>query len=380
MKIRRLATATAVVACSWVAMLAPTGSATGVTPDSPPLRALAAPIGLKVGTAVAPQHLSDPAYAKIAGQQFNVITPENELKWETVEPTRGTYDWSAAERLVDFAEAHGQQVRGHVLLWHNQLPGWLVRGVNDGSIDNAELRELLHQHITDEVSHFKGRIWQWDVANEFLADGWSPAPNEHGINSDDFWVSHLGEGIIADAFRWAHEADPDALLFYNDYNITGQDGTNAKSDAAYALAKRLLAEGAPIDGVGEQGHLDTQYGFSASRFQADLQRFADLGLKVAVTEADVRTFVDSAATQVPTDPGAVAKQAAYWSGLLDGCLAVQQCISFTAWGFGDAYSWVPGWFTGEGAANLYDVDLQPKVTYRTVQQDLRDAKGTAPRR
>jgi endo-1,4-beta-xylanase len=218
------------------------------------------------------------------------------------------------------------------------------------------------------------------VANEFLADSWSPAPNEHGINSDDFWVSHLGEGIIADAFRWAHAADPKALLFYNDYNITGEDGTNAKSDAAYALAKRLLQQGVPIHGIGEQAHLDTQYGFDATRFRGDLQRFANLGLKVAVTEADVRTFVDSAQTQVPSAPNGAAKQSQYWDGVLNGCLAVRQCISFTVWGIGDAYSWVPGWFTGEGAATLYDVNLTSKLAYRTLQEDLRETKRTAPKR
>src|SRR3954454_15928891 len=349
MRIRRAATAAAALACTWAGLAAPAGAASGATPDSPPLHALAAPIGLKIGTAVAPEDLDNRAYEKIAGQQFNVVTPENELKWETVEPTRGTYDWSAADRLVDFAQADGEQVRGHVLLWHNQNPQWLVNGVNNGTISNAELRELLHRRITDQVTHFKGKIWQWDVANEFLADGWSPAPNEHGINSDNFWVAHLGEGIIADAFRWAHAADPDALLFYNDYNITGEDGNNAKSDAAYALVKRLLDQGVPIHGVGEQGHLDTQYGFDAARFQADLQRFADLGLKVAVTEADVRTFVDSPETQVPTSAADAAKQLQYWDGLLNGCLAIQQFISFTAWGVDDAHSFEPALCTGEGA-------------------------------
>jgi endo-1,4-beta-xylanase len=380
MIIRRVAIAAAAVACTCAALVAPSAAAPAPTHDSPPLRALGAPIGLKIGAAVAPAKLDNPAYADIAGQQFNVVTPENELKWEVVEPTRGTYDWSAADRLVRFAEAHGQQVRGHVLLWHNQNPAWLVNGVDDGTISNAELREILHRRITAEVSHFKGRIWQWDVANELLADEWSPAPNEHGINGDDFWVSHLGEGIIADAFRWAHAADPHALLFYNDYNITGEDGTNAKSDAAYALAKRLLAQGVPIQGIGEQAHLDTQYGFDAARYRADLQRFADLGLKVAVTEADVRTFVDSPATQVPTDSAAAARQLQYWAGLLNGCLAVKQCISFTVWGVGDADSWIPGWFTGEGAALLYDVNLAPKPAYRTVQQVLREGKRTAPKR
>src|SRR5438270_10737759 len=107
-----------------------------------------------------------------------------------------------------------------------------------------------------------------------MANSWDAHPLADGVNGGDFWISNLGEGIIADAFRWAHAADPQALLFYNDYNITGEDGNNAKFTAAYNLVTRLKAQGVPIAGVGEQGHLDTQYGFNADRFKADLQAFA----------------------------------------------------------------------------------------------------------
>jgi endo-1,4-beta-xylanase len=368
-------------ACAIVGLAAQSGVASAAAPvTAPPLRALGAPIGLKVGTAVIPYDLDTPAYAKIAGQQFSVVTPGNEMKWETVEPTRGTYDWSGGDRLVAFAEQNDQLVRGHVLLWENQLPQWLTDGVANGSISDDQLRALLHKHITDEVTHFKGKIWQWDVANEFMANSWDPAPLPDGVKSN-LWVKHLGEGIIADAFRWAHAADPHALLVYNDYNITGEDGNNAKFTEAYNFVKKLIAQGVPISVVGEQGHLDTQYGFNADVFESDLQRFADLGLKVAVTEADVRTFVDGPSTQVPTGgTAAVQKQASYWDGLVKGCLAIRQCISFTAWGFGDVDSWVPYTFGGEGAAGLYDVNLNPKATYVTVHDDLRNAKKWAPKR
>ena len=236
------------------------------------------------------------------------------------------------------------------------------------------LRALLHKHITDEVTHFRGRIWQWDVANEFFTDS-----NPSTINPNDFWVSHLGPGVVADAFRWAHAADPHALLFYNDYNIGGEDGSNAKSDAVYAFVSQLRAQHVPIDGVGDQGHLDTQYGFPTQMAQ-DLQRFAGLGLKVAITEADVRTFVNDATQQVPTDHLATFAQPYEFSQMLKACLAVRQCISFTVWGFGDADSWVPGFFTGEGYATIYDVDLNPKPAYTAMQQDLRLAAFGAPRR
>jgi endo-1,4-beta-xylanase len=348
-------------------------------PPADSLRAAAAPIGLRIGSAVSPTDFATPAYAQVAGDQFSVVTPENEMKWQVVEPTQGVYDWSGGDNLVAFAQQHSQLVRGHTLLWHNQLPAWLTDGVSNNTISDAQLRDILHKHITDEVTHFKGKIWQWDVANEMFANSWDGNPLPDGINGDDFWVSHLGEGIIADAFRWAHQADPKALLFYNDYNIAGEDGTNAKSDAVFAWVQQMRAQGVPINGVGEQGHLDTQYGFSGARMQADLARYASLGLKVAITEADVRTFVDSAATQQPTDQLGNFAQPFEFSEMMQACLAVRACISFTVWGLSDATSWVPGYFTGEGDATLYDVNLSPKDAYTTLREDLMLAHG-APKR
>ena len=339
------------------------------------LRDLAAKIGLRVGTAVIPFDLDTPAYTAVLASQFSVVTPGNEMKWQVVEPTQGQFDWSGADRLVSFAEQHGQRVRGHTLLWHNQLPDWLTTGVANGTISNSQLMDLLEQHIFTEMGRYRGRIWQWDVANEFFTDS-----NPSGINPNDFWVSHLGTGVIADAFRWAHAADPHALLFYNDYNIAGEDGSNAKSDAVYQWLQQMLDQGVPIMGVGNQGHLDTQFGFSGERMTQDLQRYAGLGLKVAITEADVRTFVNNATSQVPTDNLAVFAQPYEFGQMMKACLAVPACISFTVWGFGDADSWIPGFFTGEGYATLYDVNLNPKPAFSELQQDLRLAATGAPRR
>jgi endo-1,4-beta-xylanase len=344
------------------------------------LRALGARVGLRIGTAIIPFDLNNPAYTQIAGQQFSSVTAGNEMKWQVVEPTQGVFDWSGGDRLVQFAQDNGQRVRGYTLLWHNQLPNWLTTGVANGTITNDQLRELLHQHITTEVTHFKGKIWQWDVANELFSntfDATPPLPD--GINSGDFWVAHLGEGIIADAFRWAHEADPDALLFYNDFNIAGEDGTNLKSDNVYAWVKQMRAAGVPIHGVGDEAHLDTQFAFP-TQMESDLQRFASLGVKVAITQADVRTFVNDATQQQPTDRLAVFAQADYFDQMLKACLSVRACISFTVWGFGDADSWVPGFFRGEGAATIYDVNLNPKPQYTVLQQDLSLADHGAPHR
>jgi endo-1,4-beta-xylanase len=345
-------------------------------PTSDSLRSLASKVGLRVGTAVDMGKLNiDDTYTDIVADQFSTVTPENVMKWDTTEPSPGHYDYSQGDKLVAFAQAHGQLVRGHTLLWHNQLPSWLTDGVGNGTISDAQLKTILHDHITSEVSHFKGKIWQWDVANEFFTDS-----NPSTINPNEFWIQHLGTGVIADAFRWAHQADPNALLFYNDYNIAGEDGTNAKADAVYTFVKQLRAQGVPIDGVGDQGHLDTQYGFSGTRMQQDLQRYANAGFKVAITEADVRTFVNNATEQVPTDNLAQFAQPYEFSQMMKACLAVRDCISFTVWGVYDGDSWVPATFTGEGFPTLYDVNMAPKPAFTDLQQDLTLAAYGAPHR
>lgn len=378
MKLRLMAASAA-----GVLLLVGAASAQETGTDTATLRALGARVQLHVGTAAIPNDLSDPAFAQITADQFSVLTPGNEMKWQVVEPTQGVFDWTGADNLVNFAEAHDARVRGHTLVWHNQLPTWLTTGVANGTITNAQLLDLLHQHITTEVSRYRGRIWQWDVVNEMMTDS-----NPSQINPNDFWISHLGTGVLAEAFRWAHAADPGALLCYNDYNIAGEDGSNAKFNAAFTTVKGLLAQGVPISCVGDQGHLDLQYGFNQILMAQDLQAFASLGLKVAITEADVRTFVETtdsnqtpivSPTDTTTNHTANPAGADWYIGMLQSCLAVKACISFTVWGFADAESWIPGTFKGEGDADLYDVNLNPKPQFTAVQQTLRLAPGV-PRR
>ncbi|MEV6805710.1 endo-1,4-beta-xylanase [Streptomyces sp. NPDC051132] len=351
MSLPRLAAAVATACCLAVLPLATAGPAgASSSPGVPdrPLRQLAADDRLRIGTAVDTSALADDAdYRRLTGAQFSTVTPENVMKWEVTEPRQGEYDYAAADRLVDFAHHHGQRVRGHVLVWHNQLPSWLT----SGNLTPDRLRAVLHRHITDTVRHFKGRVWQWDVVNE--------AFNDDGTLRDSIWLRELGPGYIADAFRWAHEADPHALLFYNDYNT---EWTGPKSDAVYDLVRRLRAEGVPIDGVGFQGHLGIQYGLPTG-MAANFARFDRLGLATAVTEADVRM-------EMPADAEKLATQAEGYRLLLDACLRTRHCVSFTVWGFTDKYSWVPGTFPGEGAANLYDEDYRPKPAYRALQAEL----------
>jgi endo-1,4-beta-xylanase len=325
---------------------APGGTApTAPTAAGAPLRDLAAARGIRLGTALAATHVTG-ASGAIAGRQFDAVTPENEMKWERVEPRRGHYDWAAGDAVVAFAEAHGMQVRGHNLVWHSQLPQWLTTG----DFDDAELRALMLRHVTDEATHYRGRIAAWDVVNE-------PFTDDGGYRAG-LWYRRLGVSYIADAFTAAHAADPAAKLYLNDYGI---EGAGPKSDAMYALASSLKRQGVPIDGVGFQGHFSL--GRVPAGFRATMQRFADLGLDVAVTELDVR---------MPTPPGAAAlrQQADDYDAVLRACLAVSRCRGVTVWGFSDATSWVPEVFHGQGAATLYDADYRPKPAFAAIAAAL----------
>jgi endo-1,4-beta-xylanase len=317
------------------------------------LGALGLKSGVRIGTAVNADELgTDDAYDAVLGSQFTSVTPENVMKWDTIEPSQGTYNYTQADALVKYAQQHGQLVRGHTLVWYNQLPSW----VTSGNYSSAQLKEILKQHITSEVSHFKGKIWQWDVVNE--------AFNDDGTYRDDIWLEKLGPDYIKDAFIWAHQADPKAKLFINDYNI---EGVNAKSTALYNLVASLRKQGVPIQGVGIQGHLDTQY--PAPHDIADnMARFDKLGVDTAITEADVRIPLPATSTDVE------AQNEAY-STLLQGCLLTKHCTDFTVWGFNDKFSWVPGVFSGEGQADIYNDDYTPKTAYTALQQDLKLAAG-----
>lgn len=331
-----------------VAVTVPTAHAAGS-----PLRDLAAAKGVYLGTAVTASKLSG-SYADITGGQFNSITPGNEMKWDAVERTRGTYSWGGGDTVVSFAQAHSMEVRGHNLVWHSQLPGWLT----SGSFSNDELHGIMVKHVTDEVTHFKGKITHWDVVNEPF--------NEDGTYRQDLWYNQLGVSYIADALKAARAADPAAKLYVNDYNI---EGTGAKSDGMYNLVKSLKAQGAPIDGVGFQGHFIL--GQVPSTMKANLQRFADLGVDVAVTELDVRMTTPASAADLQ-------RQATDYTTVVADCLAVARCKGITVWGFTDSDSWVPSTFPGQGAATLYDENYQPKPAYTAVQTALGGTATTPP--
>ncbi len=255
----------------------------------------------------------------------------------TVEPTQGSFNWSEADQIVAFAQAHHQQVRGHTLVWHNQNPSWLT----NGTWTQAQLSTLLQNHISTEVGRYKGEITAWDVVNEPF--------NEDGTYRSTLWYDGLGATYIAQALTWAHTADPAAKLYINDYNV---EGVNAKSTALYNLVKSLKAAGVPIDGVGLQAHLIV--GQVPATLQQNIQRFADLGVDVAVTELDVRMAL-------PADSTKLAQQKADFKSVLAACVAVTRCVNVTVWGFTDSDSWVDSTFPGYGAATPYDANYAPKA-------------------
>ena len=303
------------------------------------LRELARQQHIKIGSAVDVTALANEAdYRTVLNREFNNITAENAMKWESIEPQRGVFDWSGADAIMANAKRNHQTVRGHNLVWHSQLPKWLTD--NEANFTAAQLRAILRDHIKTEVGRYRGKIRAWDVLNEAVNDG--------GGLRDTIWLRKLGRGYIADIFRWAHEADPHAKLYYNDYNL---ESDQAKFDTMYRTVKRLLAHDVPIDGVGFQGHLDIQFGFPD--FAGHMKRVTDLGLEVAITEADVRMIL-------PVTNEKLATQASYYRQMMTACLGNRRCTEYTVWGFTDRHSWVPGFFAGEGAACLFDENLAPK--------------------
>jgi endo-1,4-beta-xylanase len=274
-----------------------------------------------------------------------MVTPENEMKWDTVERSRGSFNFAPADQIVSHASAHGQRVRGHTLVWHSQLPGW-VSSITDANT----LRAVMNNHITTAMNHYKGKVYAWDVVNE--------AFNEDGSMRGSLWQTKLGTGYIANALRWAHAADPAAKLYINDYNI---EADNAKSDALYSLAKQLLADGVPLNGIGFQSHFVV--GQVPSTMKANLKRFSDLGLEVSVTELDIRI-------PLPASSAQLAQQSADYKLASENCLGVARCAGVTVWGVSDKYSWIPGTFSGYGAALPYDETYAPKPAYAGLSNGL----------
>jgi endo-1,4-beta-xylanase len=331
------------------------------------LRQAADKTGLQVSTAVRPAQLSEPAYASTLAREFNMVEAEDAMKWWVLRPDAATYDFRQGDELVRFARTHGMKVRGHCLVWARSNPQWLMQG----GFSKRQLSRLLHQHIDRVMSHYAGQVFAWDVVNEAL--------DENGRVRTSIWYDAPGIGFssqgakyIEQVFRWAHQADPRALLFYNEAE---GEGLNRKSDAIYAMVKDFRHRGVPIDGVGLQMHIPLLE-VDIPAIAANIARLAGLGVQVHITELDVSLPLDSNG-QVGTDD--LARQADVYRGIVRACLNSTGCTAIQTWGFTDRYSWIGSHSRGaRGQALPFDRTYQPKTAYRAVLEEISAGRSSRP--
>jgi endo-1,4-beta-xylanase len=336
------------------------------------LRERADRLGVLVGAAVEPRYFSEPEYAATLAREFNMLTAENALKWGAIRPDRATFNFEPGDRIVAFARANKMKVRGHCLAWSEYNPGWLVKG----KFTPAQMSGLLREHIRRVMKHYKGQVFAWDVVNEvFLADG----TVEPSVWYDQPGIGLKGKGTayVEQAFRWARAADPDALLFYNDYDT---EGINPKSDAVYAMVKDFRARGVPIDGVGIQAHIVDLEAKDLDTLEANLARLAALGLQIHITEMDVGLPVG--ADGGVADEASLKRQAEIYRRVADACLRQPRCTAFQTWGFTDRYTWIPDFTKGaKGAPLPFDRLYGKKPAYEALLEAFgRRALSDKPRR
>ncbi len=319
----------------------------------PSLRELAAARGLRIGAAInSATVLTDATYADTLRREFDMAVSENAMKWGPIHPDPDTFATVDPDAQVAFAEANGMAFRGHTLAWHNQNPPWLVAG----PFTREQRIEQLRSHIAAVVGRYKGRVAQWDVVNEAF-DGL--------VGTRDPWSVDIGFPEYLDiAFTAAHEADPAAKLFYNDYAI---ETPGPRFEYVVDLVAGMQARGVPIHGVGLQAHQGARACTEACANAAlvNMVRLNEMGLEVAITELDV-------AIQLPVDEAELADQASVYRSLLQACLLAPNCHTFVLWGFTDNFSWIPSFRPGFGAALPFDEAYQPKPAYFALAETLAD--------
>jgi len=302
------------------------------------LGAAAAESGRYFGAATNSFMLNRQPHATVLNREFNSIVAENEMKWYHTEPNQNQFNFTAGDQLIAHARARGMTVRGHTLVWHAQQPQWAQ------NMSGTALRNAMINHINRVAGHWRGQIHSWDVVNEAFADGGSGGRRDSNLQ-------RTGNDWIEVAFRTARAADPNAKLCYNDYNT---DGINAKSTAIYNMVRDFKSRGVPIDCVGLQSHLGTSLD---PTYQQNIQRFADLGVDVQITELDIQQG---------------GNQANMYGQVTRACLAVARCTGITVWGVLDPDSWRTG-------ANplLFDGNGNKKPAYDAVLNAL-NAGGNPP--
>jgi endo-1,4-beta-xylanase len=297
------------------------------------------------------------AYDAVVAREFNLIVAGNVMKWSSIHrDSRYAYRWTNPDSMVAFAQANGMKVRGHTLAWYQQNPAWLT----NTTWDPETLKVVLKEHIDSVVGHYKGKILAWDVVNEAFNDG----TGSLRVTGSP-WATTLGAGYIDLAFQAARAADPAALLFYNDYNL---ETPGLKQDSVFARISGMKTRGIPIDGIGFQAHFQVNADAtgvpSKETLVATFNRFAALGLKIHVTELDIRVRTPGATT------AELAAQNQGFTNITAACLAVPACEAMVVWGLNDGESWVLGTFPGYGQALLFDDAYSRKATYNAVSSAL----------
>jgi endo-1,4-beta-xylanase len=318
-----------------------------------------------IGVAVSPRALKGDEAALIV-KEFNSITAENEMKMGPIHPKENEYFWRDADSIAAFAKRNGMKLRGHNLLWHNQAPAWMFVDEAGKQVSKERLLQRLKDHITTVVNRYKGTIYAWDVVNEAISD----KPGEYLRNSD--WLKICGEEYIARAFQYAHEADPNALLFYNDYNEISPE----KREKIFTLVKGLKDAGVPIHGIGLQGHWAINEP-SEVELENTLARFSQLGLKLHVTELDISVYdkEHDARQRRPEDANDAftAEREARQIEMYRRCFTAfkkyrNNISSVTFWNISDRSSWLDNFpvRNRKDYPLLFDKDLKPKKAYWEV--------------
>jgi endo-1,4-beta-xylanase len=337
-----------------------------------------------VGAAIAPKQFEelDAANAALVKREFNTISPENVLKWLIVHPQPDRYDFAPADKYVAFGERNGMFIIGHTLVWHSQVPAWVFQDAQGQTLTRDALLARMKDHIETVVGRYKGRIKGWDVVNEAL--------NEDGTLRETPWMKIIGPDYIAKAFQFAHEADPAAELYYNDYNLDYA----AKRDGAVRLVKSLLDQGIPVKAIGSQEHLKLTTP-TAAQVDSSIRAFAALGVKVNMTELDIdllppatrNTGADVSLRAGPApslNPYAAAlpdsmqqKLARRYQDLFRVYLANKDAIDrVTFWGVADGDSWLNGWPVPGRTSYplLFDRQLGRKAAYDAVAEVAKESR------
>jgi endo-1,4-beta-xylanase len=309
----------------------------------------------EIGVAIEPSSVDNQVEASLMKRHFSSITAENVMKWSSLQPAEGTFRFTNADKIVDFAMDNEMKVRGHTLVWHSQCPDWVFE--DNGAVASKELvLERMRTHITEVMTRYKGKVYAWDVVNEVIDDGSSTYRSSK-------WYGICGEDFIFEAFRTAREVDPDAKLFYNDYSATNP----TKREKIYTLLSRLKAEGL-VDGMGLQGHWNINAPASEIIIDA-LNRYASLGIELHITELDVSVYPNNSDPQVDyTLQIEQSLQISYARIFNLFRLHKDKITNVTFWGLADHHSWLNGWPVA-GRNNyplLFDRQYNPKAAYFSV--------------